>query len=252
LDRQSRELYIVDKESIKNPLSTNIEEYGGALLFVVDKPLKWSSADVVRQAKGLLQRWFMIKKIKVGHTGTLDPLATGVILICVGKATKLANHFQAQPKEYIAEITFGATTPSYDLEKEFDNFYSWEHITKESIKKALLSFIGEQQQIPPLYSAKMVGGKRAYLYARDGVEVPLSPSTITIDRIELLEWSAPLLKIKIECSKGTYIRSLVRDLGVELGSGAHLSGLIRTGSGNFRVENGLSIEELKLFLKKCV
>lgn len=243
----SKQPLLIDKSSVASPLSTNFEEYESGLLFLIDKPLEWSSADVVRKLKGQLQRWFRVKKIKVGHTGTLDPLATGVMVVCVGKATKLANFYQDQPKEYIAQITFGATTPSYDLEKEFDHFYPWDHITKEQIVKVLSSFVGEQEQIPPLFSAKMINGKRAYLYAREGEQVPISPSRITIYSMQLMEWDAPTLTVKIGCSKGTYIRSIARDLGVELNSGAHLSGLIRSGSGDFRVENAILIDEVKLF-----
>ena len=209
----------------------------------MDKPYGWTSADAVRKVKFSIQRFFGQKNIKVGHAGTLDPLATGVLLICAGKATKIAEELQSQYKEYIAEITFGATTPSFDLEKEVDAEYPYEHITKESIKDILPKFLGDIEQVPPIFSAKLIDGKRAYEYAREGKERELKPAKISIHSLEIISFSNPILKIAISCSKGTYIRSLARDLGVALKSGGHLTGLVRSSSGSYRIENSLSINE---------
>ena len=164
-------------------------------------------------------------------------MATGLLILCIGNATKKAELLQCGDKEYIAEIEFGATTPSFDLEKEIDNRYPFEHITQESLNAALNKFIGEQEQIPPKFSAKMIGGVRAYEMARAGEEVEMRPSKIRIDLIEVLEYRLPSITVKINCGKGTYIRSFARDLGAELSSGAHLTNLIRTKSGNFTLEN---------------
>ena len=190
---------------------------------------------------------FKNKKLKVGHAGTLDPLATGMLIISLGKATKISEQLQAEKKEYIADVTFGATTPSYDLEKEIDATYPYEHITAEKIEETLKGFIGTQEQVPPIFSAKYVDGVRAYEMAREGVEVELKSATITIYNIELLEYNAPTAKIRIECSKGTYIRSLARDLGLALESGAHLSALRRTKSGTFSVEDATTMDEFVAF-----
>lgn len=232
-------------------LGHSMEHYPHGFIMVIDKPYEWSSGDVVRKVKFLLQKRFSNRKLKVGHAGTLDPLATGILLLAVGRATKLANHFQAEDKEYLTTITLGATTPSYDLEKNIDFHYPVEHINQQLIEETLLQFIGEQEQVPPLFSAKLVDGRRAYELAREGREHKLKPSLITINSIELVEWSSPNLTLKIECSKGTYIRSIARDVGVALKSGGYLTSLIRTKSGSFRVEESLSIEEVeKVFGKK--
>ncbi|PKP05980.1 MAG: tRNA pseudouridine(55) synthase TruB [Bacteroidetes bacterium HGW-Bacteroidetes-5] len=226
-----------------------MEDYPVGLVIVLDKPYGWTSADAVRKIKFALQRWFGVKNIKVGHAGTLDPLATGVLMICAGKATRLAESLQSQKKEYIAEITFGATTPSFDLEKEIDATFPFEHITKESVEEILPLFTGEIDQIPPLFSAKLVDGNRAYDIAREGKDVQLKASKITIYNLRVLNYQAGVLKLFVECSKGTYIRSLARDFGVSLKSGAHLSSLVRSGSGSFKVENAISMDNLKLFLQ---
>lgn len=232
-----------------NKLSRDLSQYPNGIVIVLDKPYGWTSADAVRKIKFMIQRWFGVKNIKVGHAGTLDPLATGILLICIGKATKLADSLQAQRKEYIAEITFGATTPSYDLEKEIDATFPYEHITKESVSEVLPRLSGEIDQIPPIFSAKLVNGKRAYELAREGKETPLKPSKISIYALEIISWNSPALRIAIECSKGTYIRSFARDIGLELNSGAHLTELARTASGDFRIENAINIDKLKLFLE---
>lgn len=231
-------------------LSDNAEDYPQGIVISLDKPYKWTSADAVRKIKFLAQKHFRKKNIKVGHAGTLDPLATGILLICIGKATKQAEKLQALPKEYIANIRLGATTPSYDLEKEIDQTYPYEHITRESVEAALPRFIGEQEQIPPIFSAKLIDGTRAYEMARAGEEVQMKPAMVTIYNLEILDFALPDLTIKIQCSKGTYIRSFARDIGVALGSGGHLTGLIRSGSGCFRVENAVKMERMDEILQK--
>ena len=215
----------------------------------IDKPYGWTSSDVVRKVKFMLQHKLKKKNIKVGHAGTLDPLATGVLIVCIGKATKRAEALQAEEKEYVAEIKFGETTPCFDLEKEVDAVYPYEHITEESIAAVLPSFLGEIDQIPPIFSAKMIGGKRAYEFARKGQEIEMKPARITISDLEILSFCSPTLTIRVRCSKGTYIRSLARDLGVELQSGAHLIGLKRTRSGTFLVESCFSMEDVEKVLK---
>lgn len=217
------------------------------LVLPVDKPLGWTSTDVVRKVRTLMRR-LGHRKIKVGHAGTLDPLATGVLLICVGRATKQVDTLQAEEKEYLAEIELGATTPSYDLEHPIDNRYPWEHITRPEVERVLSGFTGEQEQEPPVYSAKKLEGRRAYEYAREGEEVNMRRAVINIysTRLETCDLPAsPRLTVRIACSKGTYIRSFARDLGLRLESGAHLTALRRTRSGGFRVENCLSLETLQ-------
>jgi tRNA pseudouridine55 synthase len=241
--------FIIGKSLIEGALSKDLSQYPQGIVIVIDKPYGWTSADAVRKIKFMIQRWFGLKNIKVGHAGTLDPLATGILLICIGKATKMADTLQSQKKEYIAEITFGATTPSYDLEKEIDATYPFEHITRKSIEDILPHMSGEIDQIPPVFSAKLINGKRAYEYAREGKETEMKPSRISIYGLEIVSWNSPVLKIAISCSKGTYIRSFARDIGLELNSGAHLSGLVRSASGDFRVEDAINIDNLKLFLE---
>lgn len=229
-------------------LSNNLDDYLGGIVIPLDKPYRWTSADAVRKIKFIAQKHFQKKNIKVGHAGTLDPLATGILLICLGKATKQAETLQAQRKEYIAKIMFGATTPCYDLEKEIDQTYPYEHITREMIEAVLPKFIGEQEQIPPIFSAKLIDGTRAYEMARAGEDVVMKPSVITIYSLEIIEFLLPELVIKITCSKGTYIRSFARDIGVALGSGGHLTGLIRSASGGFILENSIKIEQINEIL----
>ena len=213
-----------------------------------DKPLKWTSFAVVNKIRYHICRKLGVKKIKVGHAGTLDPLATGVMIICTGKATKRIEEFQYHTKEYIATLQLGATTPSFDLEKEIDATYPTEHITRELVEEALQRFIGRIEQIPPVFSACMVNGKRAYDLARKGEEVELKPKLLVIDEIELLECNLPEIKIRVVCSKGTYIRALARDIGEALNSGAHLIGLIRTRVGDVRLEDCLSVESFPEWL----
>ncbi len=284
---------IADKSFLPgNPrLSGSIEDYPEGIIIPIDKPYRWTSADVIRKVKWAACRHFRKKNLKVGHAGTLDPLATGVLLVCIGKATKLAETLQKDGKEYLAGVSFGATTPSYDLEKAIDREYSVEGITEQSIRKVLPRFLGEQEQIAPLFSAKSIDGVRAYELARKQyrearkektdvmtdfdhtVAETLNRQVINISEMELVSFSPngktdgtaikdedlrpnprinvvdtsalhlPLAEIRIACSKGTYIRALARDLGEELGSGAHLNSLVRSRSGGFTVEDSLSVSE---------
>lgn len=217
-----------------------------------NKPLRWTSFDLVNKFRYKLTRKLGVKKIKVGHAGTLDPLATGVMIVCTGKATKRIDEFQYQTKEYVATLKLGATTPSFDLEKEIDAEYPTEHITQELVEEVLRSFVGTIQQVPPVFSACKVDGKRAYEFARNGEEVALRSKTLVIDEIELLECDLPVIRIRVVCSKGTYIRALARDIGVALRSGAHLIALERTRIGEVTLSQCLSPEEIDAFLEENV
>ena len=221
----------------------------GEILYI-DKPLKWTSFAVVNKLRYHISRKLGVKKIKVGHAGTLDPLATGVMIICTGKATKRIEEFQYHTKEYIATLQLGATTPSFDLEKEIDATYPTEHITREMVEEVLKKFIGTIEQVPPVFSACKVDGKRAYDLARKGDDVELKAKTLVIDDIELLECNLPEIKIRVVCSKGTYIRALARDIGQALNSGAHLTGLIRTRVGDVRLEDCMKPEDFEQWLDK--
>lgn len=223
----------------------------GEILYF-NKPLGWTSFDLVNKFRYKLSRKLHVKKIKVGHAGTLDPLATGVMIVCTGKATKRIDEFQYQTKEYVATLHLGATTPSFDLEKEIDAVYPTEHITREGVEEVLRSFVGTIQQVPPVFSACKVGGKRAYELARKGSEVELKSKTLVIDELELLECELPVIKIRVVCSKGTYIRALARDIGVALQSGAHLTQLERTRIGDVTLAMCMSAEEIDDFLEKNV
>ena len=273
------------------PLTCNIEDYPGGIVLPIDKPYRWTSADVIRKVKFAAIRHFHKKNLKVGHAGTLDPLATGVLLVCIGNATKLAQSFQDHDKEYLAGIMFGATTPSYDREKDIDRRFPYEHISEESVAEVLPSFLGTHEQIAPLFSAKSVDGVRAYEMARrmykqsagtssgdfDAAALSiLQKSMITIhsislesfvsstlptdvvspktvedtsssasSRINVIDTSAlglPVATVRIACSKGTYIRAFARDIGEALGSGAFLNSLCRTRTGEFSIENSLSLD----------
>lgn len=208
-----------------------------------NKPLEWTSFNLVARVRGAIRRRIDVKKIKVGHAGTLDPLATGVMIICTGKATKRIEEFQYQTKEYVAKIHLGATTPSFDLEHEIDQTYPNEHITKELVEQTLKNFVGSIEQIPPAFSACKVDGKRAYDLARKGEEVVLKPKILVIDEIELVDYNFPEITVRVVCSKGTYIRALARDIGLALNSGAHLTGLIRTRIGDIRLEDCMDPRE---------
>ncbi|MDE6342567.1 MAG: tRNA pseudouridine(55) synthase TruB [Muribaculaceae bacterium] len=217
----------------------------------IDKPLKWTSFDAVKRVRGAIQRRLNVKKFKVGHAGTLDPLATGVLIICTGRATREIERLQNGTKEYIATLTLGATTPSFDLETEIDATYPWEHITPEMIKETLPRFTGHIMQVPPVYSAVKIDGKRAYKYARKGAEVELKAKPLVIEELELLDSALPELRLRIVCSKGTYIRALTRDIGRALGSGAYLSQLTRTRVGAVTLSDCLSIDEAVEKISNC-
>ena len=267
-------------------LSHSIEDYPDGIVVVVDKPYRWTSADVIRKVKWMAIKHFHKKNLKVGHAGTLDPLATGVLLVCIGKATKLAEEFQRERKQYIAGVTFGATTASYDLEKEVDASYPLDGVSEDALRAVLPSFIGEQDQVAPLFSAKSVDGVRVYELARKRykaglpVDEPglLHASRITVYDLQLLSFNRcyvpqgehlsgcdsnsrstasnrinvaevpeglPSAEVLVDCSKGTYIRALARDLGEALGSGAFLHSLRRTKNGGFTIDEALDIDELK-------
>lgn len=222
----------------------NLKEEG--YIAVIDKPLEWTSSDVVRKIKFRLNK-MGYRKIKVGHAGTLDPLATGILLVCIGKATKQVDALQAERKEYVAELMLGATTPSYDMEHPVDKTYPIDHITREKVEEALLSLTGERLQAPPIFSAKKVEGLRAYELARAGEQVELRKALINIYSITLEEYDMPKVRIRVECSKGTYIRSLAQEIGEALDSGAYLTMLRRTRNGQFEEKDAISLEN---FLKK--
>lgn len=223
-------------------------DFPSGIVIPIDKPYEWTSSDVVRKLKVPLKK-LGFKDIKIGHAGTLDPLATGVLLICVGKATKQADALQSEVKEYVTTIELGATTPSYDMEHVVNERFPYEHITREAVEEALRSFIGEQEQIPPIFSAKLIDGKRAYDYAREGKEVEMRKAVVTFYEMELLDFSLPKITIRMKCSKGTYVRSVARDVGLMLGSGGYLTALVRTKSGIYNVEECYQLEEVVKILE---
>ena len=225
----------------------NTFEEGRVLLF--DKPLYWTSFDLVNKVRTMIKRSFGLKDLKTGHAGTLDPLATGLMIICTGRATKRIEEFRDLDKEYLATVHFGETTPSYDLETETDGKYPVEHITQEIVEIVLESFRGEQKQVPPLHSAKLINGKRAYEYARKGKKLELSPVNIIIKEAELVSFGIPETKIRLLCSKGTYIRAFARDLGFALKSGCYLSALERSSIGSFKLKDALTIEKFEKILE---
>ncbi len=209
----------------------------------IDKPLRWTSFDAVKRIRGAIQRRMRVKKFKVGHAGTLDPLATGVLIVCTGRATRRISELQEGMKEYVAEVTLGATTPSYDLETEIDATYPYDHVTRERVEEVLPRFTGRLMQVPPVYSAVKVDGKRAYSFARKGKEVELKPKELEIRELELLDYQPGKITLRVLCSKGTYIRALARDLGEALETGAHLTALRRTRVGDITIERCWSIDE---------
>lgn len=223
----------------------NFQE-GEVLCF--DKPYGWTSFALVAKVRYLLCRKIQVKKLKVGHAGTLDPLATGVLVLCTGRATKRIDELQAHTKEYVATLRLGATTPSFDMEKPVDAEYPTEHITKELVEETLKRFVGTIEQVPPAFSACKVDGNRAYDLARKGQEVNLKPKILVIDELELLRCDLPDIEIRVVCSKGTYIRALARDIGQALQSGAYLTALRRTRVGEVRVEDCLSVEGFQEWL----
>ncbi|WP_352422434.1 tRNA pseudouridine(55) synthase TruB [Proteiniphilum sp.] len=221
----------------------------GEILYI-DKPLHWTSFRVVGVVRAKLCRRLGIKKLKVGHAGTLDPLATGVMILCTGKKTKLIESLQAGTKEYIAQVRLGATTPSFDLETAVDAEYPTVHISREMVEEVLQRFTGTIEQVPPVFSAVKVDGKRAYELARKNKDIELKPKLLVIDNIELISYNMPDITIRVVCSKGTYIRALARDIGTALHTGAHLTGLRRTKVGDITVDDCLTMDDMDRFLEQ--
>ena len=221
----------------------------GEILYI-NKPYKWTSFGAVNKVRYFLCQKQGVKKLKVGHAGTLDPLATGVMILCTGKATKRIEEFQYHTKEYVATLMLGATTPSFDLEHEIDATYPTEHITRELVEQTLKRFVGTIEQVPPTFSACKINGKRAYDLARKGREVELKPKTLVIDEIELLHCNLPEITIRVVCGKGTYIRALARDIGEALHSGAHLTALERTRVGDVRLSDCIALDEFPAWIEK--
>jgi tRNA pseudouridine55 synthase len=234
---------------------TSLKELVEGRVLLIKKPLFWTSFDVVKKVRNQIAFHYRMKtgekrKIKVGHAGTLDPLAEGLMILCTGKKTKELKTIHTEDKEYITSIELGRTTPSFDLETVFDSYVSSENeFSKEEIIRALKKFEGEISQVPPLYSAKNIKGQRAYHAARNGEDIKLAPVIINIDSIELLEYYHPIIKIKVNCSKGTYIRSLARDIGEEMRTGAHLVGLNRVRIGDYHLDNAITIQKFENILK---
>lgn len=226
------------------------EKFKEGQVVLIDKPLEWSSFQVVNKVRWLIKKTFGIKKIKVGHAGTLDPLATGLLIICTGKFTKKINTFQAQEKEYTGVITLGATTPSYDLETEIDQSFDISNITSEAIHNATKQFIGEIQQQPPVFSALKKDGKRLYEFARSGEKVDIPTRMVTISAFEITKIDLPHVHFRVACSKGTYIRTLANDFGKALNNGGHLSALRRTKIGTFSVEDAVNIETFEASIQR--
>jgi len=219
------------------------EDFKNGQVLLIDKPLEWTSFQVVNKLRWHIRQKFGIKKIKVGHAGTLDPLATGLLIICTGKFTKIISEYQGQEKEYIGEITLGATTPSYDLETEVNETFPIAHITEDLIYSTTKQFIGEIDQKPPIFSALKKDGKRLYELAREGKTIEIQSRKVTIREFEITKIDLPKIQFRVTCSKGTYIRSLAYDFGLALNSGGYLSELRRTKIGDFKVEDGMKIDE---------
>lgn len=223
---------------------SNVLDFIQGEILVINKPLDWTSFDLVNKVRNMLCRLMKIKKLKLGHAGTLDPKATGVMVLCSGKLTKQIDEIQADEKEYVALLKVGATTPSFDLETAEDEQFTTAHITRETAENILPLFVGAIEQIPPAYSAIKVNGKRAYKLARKGEEIELKSKMLVIKEIELLRFDMPEIELRIVCSKGTYIRALARDIGKALNSGAYLIGLKRTRIGEYTIDNSLELSEL--------
>lgn len=227
-----------------------IEEFAAGSTILVDKPLNWTSFDVVNKIRWNLKQQLGVKKIKVGHAGTLDPLATGLLVLCIGKHTKQINDIMVGTKTYTGTILLGKTTPSFDLETEFNQEFPIDHITEEDLERVRQSFLGEQQQVPPIFSAKQVDGKRAYDLARAGKEVILKSNTVTIEDFKIDTSDLPNVKFEVTCSKGTYIRSIANDFGERLQSGGTLIELRRTRSGELSVDDAKSVDEWIGFIRE--
>ena len=229
-------------------LAQSLDFQAGEIL-LVDKPLGWSSFDVVNKLRWQLKKKYGVKKFKVGHAGTLDPLATGLLIICTGKKTKISESLMSENKTYTGTFLLGKTTPSYDLETDYDNDFPVDHITKEKIQDVTNSFIGKQLQTPPIFSAKKIDGKRAYTSARAGKEITMKPNSVVISDFSTSFDNFPEIKFRVSCSKGTYIRSLAHDFGQKLNSGATLIELRRTQSGNFHINDAKSVDEWATLIK---
>lgn len=227
------------------------EDYKEGQVLLLDKPLEWTSFQVVNKVRWLIRKQFQLKKIKVGHAGTLDPLASGLLILCTGKFTKKIDTYQAQEKEYTGTLTLGATTPSYDLETEIDQTFDLSLITSEQIKEAAKQFVGNIEQQPPVFSALKQDGKRLYEFARSGKEVEIPSRKIHIAVFEITSIELPKVDFRVVCSKGTYIRSLAHDFGKALNNGAHLSALRRTRIGEFSVADAISISEFESAIKNA-
>ncbi len=225
-----------------------LSKYQIGEVILLDKPYRWTSFNLVHKIKIHLQKKYDLKKLKVGHAGTLDPLATGLVIVCTGKKTKEIDSYQAQEKEYIAEFFLGATTPSFDLETEPENFKSTENLTDFEIKTVAERFLGKQKQLPPIFSAKRIDGQRAYTAARSGREITMKEHDVEIFEMEILKIEMPVIEIRISCSKGTYIRSIAKDFGEKLGCGAYMKNLRRTKIGNFSVNDAISLDNLQEML----
>lgn len=226
-----------------------LDAYQEGRVLLIDKPLNWTSFQVVNKIRWLIKQQFNIKKIKVGHAGTLDPLATGLLILCTGKFTKKIETYQAQVKEYTGTITLGATTPSYDLESEIDQKFDISEISEADILKNTQQFLGKIQQQPPIFSALKQNGKRLYEFAREGSKIEIPSRPVTITEFKITKIKLPCIEFRIVCGKGTYIRSLAHDFGKSLNNGAHLSGLRRTKIGEFRVEDAISVLEFERLFK---
>ena len=226
------------------------EDYLAGQMVLIDKPLGWSSFDVVKKIKHLISKKYNLKKLKVGHAGTLDPLATGLLIVCTGKFTKRISEIQGQEKTYTGTITLGGTTPSYDLETEVDTNYKTSHITKELIHQTTKQFIGEIDQKPPIFSALKRGGERLYEKARRGEEIMIESRKIFVREFNIISIENLTIAFEIKCSKGTYIRSIANDFGTELNSGGYLSSLCRTAIGDYQLSKGIDIESFEKLLNK--
>lgn len=224
------------------PEKPTVDDFKEGQILLFDKPLEWTSFQLVNKVRWLIKREFKLKKIKVGHAGTLDPLATGLLILCTGKFTKRIEELQGQEKEYTGTFSLGASTPSYDMETEVNQTFPTSHLTDEKIQKATHVFLGEIAQFPPVFSALKKDGKRLYEFARQGEEVEIAARNVHISHFEITRISLPQVDFKVVCSKGTYIRSLAHDFGKELDSGAFLSSLRRTRIGEYKVENAFSID----------
>ena len=231
-------------------MSAMKEQFLNGEIILIDKPLDWTSFQVVNKIRWLIRSTFGIRKIKVGHAGTLDPLASGLLILCTGRMTKSIEQLMGQEKEYTGTFTLGATTPSYDLETEIDNTFPTDHITEELLHNTLGQFVGTIDQYPPVFSALKKDGKRLYEFAREGIEVEIPARKVNIRSFGLIQKAIPKVDFEVICSKGTYIRSLANDYGKALNSGAHLSALRRTRIGEFNIEQAVSIKDFEEQIKK--